>query len=182
MLQRRGLSAPVAANGGADGIVAVGGEYSAQVVNPASTAVGRVPLPGRIAERRGETASGPRDCLRERLVGQVSGALRARDPVELDAWLGLTDPGEALNRWFGAQAVAEQGWLLLALERDIADIDALLSAQVNAILHAPLFQRLEARWRGLELLVDVAELSPLAKPRVLLIFLGGIAQGMEAAR
>jgi type VI secretion system protein ImpD len=107
--------------------------------------------------------------------------MRARDPVELDAWLGFTDPGEALNRWFGAEGVPEQGWLLLALERDIADIDALLSAQVNAILHAPLFQRLEARWRGLELLVDVAELSPLAKLRVLSISWGEIARDMDRA-
>jgi len=49
--------------------------------------------------------------------------MRAHDSVELDAWLALTDPAEALQRWFGAGTVANQGWLLLALERDIADID-----------------------------------------------------------
>jgi type VI secretion system ImpC/EvpB family protein len=37
---------------------------------------------------------------------------------------------------------------------DVAQIDALLSEQVNAILHHPKFQRLEASWRGLRWLVD----------------------------
>src|SRR6266567_7232250 len=35
----------------------------------------------------------------------------------------------------------------------IADIDALLSRQLNAIMHAPEFQHLEASWRGLHYLV-----------------------------
>ena len=40
------------------------------------------------------------------------------------------------------------------LQRDVARLDALLSAQVNAILHHPRFQRLEGSWRGLRYLVD----------------------------
>src|SRR4051794_16633241 len=36
----------------------------------------------------------------------------------------------------------------------IADIDARLSAQVNEILHAPEFQKLESAWRSLKFLVD----------------------------
>ena len=39
----------------------------------------------------------------------------------------------------------------------IAEIDRLVCAQVNAILHHPDFQRLEASWRGLLRLVDAGE-------------------------
>jgi type VI secretion system protein ImpD len=108
-------------------------------------------------------------------------AMRAGDSAGLDAWLASTDPAQALRHWFGAGAVADQSWLLLALERDIADIDAVLSAQVNAILHAAPFQRLEALWRGVELLVDVAELSPLAKLRLLPISWGEIVRDLNRA-
>jgi type VI secretion system protein ImpC len=49
----------------------------------------------------------------------------------------------------------------------IADVDALLSAQVNEILHAPAFQALEASWRGLHLLVSGCETGARLKVRVL---------------
>src|SRR5688500_11555707 len=35
----------------------------------------------------------------------------------------------------------------------IADIDKVLSAQLNAVMHAPEFQKLEGAWRGLHYLV-----------------------------
>lgn len=49
----------------------------------------------------------------------------------------------------------------------IAQIDALLSGQLNAIMHAPEFQQLEASWRGLHYLVNKSESGPLLKIRVL---------------
>src|SRR6266496_321425 len=36
----------------------------------------------------------------------------------------------------------------------IAQVDRLLSLQLNEILHAPQFQRLESSWRGLRYLMD----------------------------
>jgi type VI secretion system ImpC/EvpB family protein len=44
--------------------------------------------------------------------------------------------------------------LINLLCRDVAELDRCLSAQLDAVLHHPRFQRLEAAWRGLELLVD----------------------------
>lgn len=41
-----------------------------------------------------------------------------------------------------------------AVDAEIARIDAALTAQVNEILHHPAFQRMEAAWRSLELLVE----------------------------
>lgn len=55
------------------------------------------------------------------------------------------------------------------LSHDIAVIDELLTEQVNAILHNPAFQRLEASWRGLKYLIDCAadEGEPNIKVKVL---------------
>ena len=49
----------------------------------------------------------------------------------------------------------------------IADIDALITQQLNAIMHAPEFQQLEGSWRGLSYLVQQTETSTSLKLRVL---------------
>jgi len=145
-------------------------------------------LPPRIVDLEpapsGDEACGVRECV----VSEASGALRARAAQRLDAWLGRPEPGQAppepaqaLRDWFGPGVVAEKRWLLPALDRDIADVDALISAQVNAILHAALFQRLEARWRGLDFLTDVAELSPIVKVRMLSLSWSEVARDLDRA-
>src|SRR5579863_8559854 len=49
----------------------------------------------------------------------------------------------------------------------IAEIDAKLTAQVNAILHNERFQQLESAWRGLNYLVSNTETDEMLKIRVL---------------
>jgi type VI secretion system protein ImpC len=49
----------------------------------------------------------------------------------------------------------------------IAQIDHLLSIQVNEILHHPSFQKLEGSWRGLKYLMDQSETSDKLKIKVL---------------
>ncbi len=49
----------------------------------------------------------------------------------------------------------------------IAQIDHLLSIQLNEILHAPEFQRLEASWRGLKYLLAQSETGTMLKIKVL---------------
>ncbi len=49
----------------------------------------------------------------------------------------------------------------------IADIDQLLTVQLNEILHAPEFQKLEASWRGLHYLVQQSETGTNLKIRVM---------------
>ena len=49
----------------------------------------------------------------------------------------------------------------------IADIDQLLTVQLNEIMHAPEFQKLEASWRGLHYLVSQSETSTMLKVRVM---------------
>lgn len=54
-----------------------------------------------------------------------------------------------------------------ALQAVIADIDLLINDQVNAIIHHPQLQKLEASWRGLWMLVKQAEASREIKVKVL---------------
>ncbi|HEY0928781.1 MAG TPA: type VI secretion system contractile sheath large subunit [Gemmatimonas sp.] len=49
----------------------------------------------------------------------------------------------------------------------IAQIDHLLSLQLNEILHHPEFQRLEASWRGLQYLIKNSETGTMLKVKVL---------------
>ena len=49
----------------------------------------------------------------------------------------------------------------------ISQIDRLLSAQLDQILHDPAFQKLEASWRGLRHLLDQTETGQMLKIRVL---------------
>jgi type VI secretion system protein ImpC len=49
----------------------------------------------------------------------------------------------------------------------IAQIDHLISIQLNEILHHPSFQKLEGSWRGLKYLLDNSETSVMLKIRVL---------------
>ncbi|TWT82317.1 hypothetical protein CA13_37790 [Planctomycetes bacterium CA13] len=99
---------------------------------------------------------------------------RADSRGALDAFLNAKQVSEALELWLGkswrensrydsAEATATR------LSADIAAIDAMLNEQVNAILHAPKFQKLEASWRGLAFLVRRAddESDPLIKIRML---------------
>jgi predicted component of type VI protein secretion system len=53
------------------------------------------------------------------------------------------------------------------LSRDIARIDAMLQQQVNAIIHAPAFQKLESSWRGLKHLAEQVPEGENIKIRVL---------------
>lgn len=57
--------------------------------------------------------------------------------------------------------------LAASIDLRIAQLDALLSDQLNAIMHHPEFQKLEASWRGLKYLVMQSETSPMLKIKVM---------------
>jgi type VI secretion system ImpC/EvpB family protein len=78
---------------------------------------------------------------------------------------------QSLKFWLGdieTQATEEgfSQWKRMSafrLSRDIAEIDLLVSDQLNAILHHTRFQSLEASWRGLEMLCRSAEHETASK-------------------
>jgi type VI secretion system protein ImpC len=63
----------------------------------------------------------------------------------------------------------------------IAEIDELLSAQLNEILHHPEFQRLEATWRGLHYLVFNTETGTMLKLRILNVTKAELLKDLEKA-
>jgi type VI secretion system protein ImpC len=63
----------------------------------------------------------------------------------------------------------------------IAEIDRLISAQRNEIIHHPDFQKLEGSWRGLHYLVDQTETSVNLKIRVLNVSKKDLVKDMERA-
>ncbi|SHO67178.1 type VI secretion system protein ImpD [Pseudoxanthobacter soli DSM 19599] len=76
----------------------------------------------------------------------------------LDRFLAESDPRAALREWFGDDAAASWGdpALALAIDRDIARLDALITDQLNAVIHHRRFLALEASWRGLRYLCSCA--------------------------
>jgi type VI secretion system protein ImpC len=54
-----------------------------------------------------------------------------------------------------------------AIQVRIAQIDRLLSLQLNEVLHHPAFQKLEATWRGIKYLMDQSETNAMLKIKVL---------------
>ena len=84
------------------------------------------------------------------------------DQIMQQTSLAPNDEGYSLARKgveaFVAQIIANGGQQSKAdkssVDQMIAELDKKLSAQVNKIIHHPQFQKLEASWRGLKLLID----------------------------
>lgn len=113
---------------------------------------------------------------------QLSGAADV-----LDAFLAERSPERAVSLWFGAGALpSDPRARTLRVENDIARIDDLVRAQLDAVLHHPRFQRLEASWRGLRYLAERADAErggegPPVKIRVLACSWAETARDLERA-
>ncbi|MCB9761315.1 MAG: type VI secretion system contractile sheath large subunit [Alphaproteobacteria bacterium] len=70
---------------------------------------------------------------------------------------------------------------LTAIQNRIARIDQLISDQLNAIMHAPEFQRLESAWRGLHYLVSKTNTGTHLKIRLLPITKKELRRDLETA-
>jgi type VI secretion system protein ImpC len=91
---------------------------------------------------------GLRSALLDRRHGRTSAEQLAEHLAALSG--GLPGPlGRLADGAVGANT----------LDTLVATIDGLLSAQVNAIIHHAIFQRLERTWRGLRLLIDATDSS-----------------------
>ena len=95
-------------------------------------------------------------------------------PAPLAQFIAGKSVSDSLEAWFGDgwrddPRLQEKQSVLSRLAADIAEIDRLLTDQINAILHHPRFQRLESSWRGLAFMVRRADLEsdPMIKVRVL---------------
>jgi type VI secretion system protein ImpD len=98
----------------------------------------------------------------------------------LEDFLSEPDWARALVRWLGGRP-ADREAVLVALDRAVAEIDALLTAQVNAIIHHPRFKKLEATWRGVRYLVTVADEVENVLVRILHISWHELCRDLERA-
>lgn len=104
---------------------------------------------------------------------EATGTLGKKDKLtpELEAFLRLAaQPGQVRGSNVGTTIRA---WINF--------LDAKLSDQVNEILHAPEFQRLEAAWRGLAYLVRQNDKSESVKIRVLNLTKRDLFRDLERA-
>ncbi|HKO06688.1 MAG TPA: type VI secretion system contractile sheath large subunit [Alphaproteobacteria bacterium] len=117
-------------------------------------------------------------------LGRTEGMPAEQRPA-LEEFLAQGEPLRALSSWYGdrllALPAAERRRIVDALNRDIAALDALLTAQVNAVLHHPRFQRLEASWRGIQYLTEQAGTSENVKLRFLQLAWGELCRDLERA-
>jgi EvpB/VC_A0108, tail sheath N-terminal domain len=137
--------------------------------------------PPAVSTRPDVVAPAVRDAM---LSGRFVGS---RDPDLADQIGGFlaSPPGEAVDMWFGAERGArlriDHQALRDAIDRDIAAIDAMLSEQVDAILHHARLRKLEGTWRGIAWLVEDAELSNRLKIKILNVGWPEICRDLERA-
>jgi len=105
------------------------------------------------------------EMLERSLLDQIveEGRL-ARDPAAKERGKNLVK--EFVNQVLeGAMTISKDAEMMINAR--IAQIDHLVSIQLNEVLHNPTFQKLEASWRGLKYLLDQSETSDKLKIRVL---------------
>jgi len=102
----------------------------------------------------------------------------ARDPA-------AKERGKNLVREFVAQVM--EGAMTVSKDAEamitarIAQIDHLISIQLNEVLHNQAFQKLEGSWRGLKYLMDQSETSVMLKIRVLNVGKRELLRDMQRA-
>ena len=128
-----------------------------------------------------EAASPVRDAmLSGHFVGNRDAALADR----LTEFLGAPS-GAAIDAWFGTERGArlriDPQALRDAVDQDIAAIDAMLSEQLDAILHHTRLRKLEGTWRGVAWLIDGVELSNRLKVKIINVGWPEICRDLERA-
>src|SRR6266581_2674177 len=117
------------------------------------------------AKQTAANAAASEQVLERGLLDQIveEGRL-AKDP-------GAKERGKNLVKEFVAQVL--EGSMTVTRDAEtminarIAQIDHLLSIQLNEILHNAAFQKLEASWRGLRYLLDQSETGDMLRIKVL---------------
>ena len=79
------------------------------------------------------------------------------------------------------EGMAVSGDTLAMILKRIAQIDELIGKQLNEVIHADEFQKLEASWRGLHYLVTNTETGTMVKLRLLNVTKGELINDLEKA-
>jgi type VI secretion system protein ImpC len=104
-----------------------------------------------------------------RLVRHEAELSRAKDLI-----------GELVREALEGEVVIKKD-LETAIDVRIAALDELISAQLNEVMHAPEFQKLEGSWRGLHYLVHQSETSTMLKIRLMNVSKDDLRKDLERA-
>lgn len=120
-----------------------------------------------------------------KLLESVLSTTEARlETSRLDQFLGSLSTWDSLSVWLSLVAgdpPPDRREILRRLTIDIGALDRLINTQLNAVLHHPALQQLEASWRGLRYLVEEVGPGDNAKVRVLNASWRDVARDMERA-
>src|ERR1700682_185390 len=91
------------------------------------------------------------------------------DPIVERGRLGQTKEGQTKGKEWVKELVDQVLVGQIQVDKDtdamlgerIKQLDELISTQLNEVMHAPEFQKLEGTWRGLEYLVANTDTSPM---------------------
>src|SRR5262245_6607820 len=141
----------------------------------------------RRAPRRGPMSEAQQARAEAAVVTQEEGGLL--DQIISETRIGRDEDQRAQSRLQIATLVEEVMQGAITVSKDIeaminariADIDELLSRQLNEIMHHPDFQKLEGSWRGLHYLVKQSETSTMLKLRVLNVSKKDLLRDLERA-
>ena len=106
---------------------------------------------------------------------------RARQPSSTASWASVKRWKRGSARRVTGLLAAGGDRLRAALDRDIADIDAALGDQLDAVLHHPRLRALEGRWRGLAWLISGIEPGRRVKVRLLPVAWSELCRDLERA-
>jgi type VI secretion system protein ImpD/type VI secretion system protein ImpC len=97
----------------------------------------------------------------------------------------IAEPNNVLTGWFGhdvaIRLAGDREAMVAALDRDIAEIDRMIAAQLDAILHHARLRKLEGSWRGLAWLIARMSISGRLKLRILNVSWAEICRDLEKA-
>jgi type VI secretion system ImpC/EvpB family protein len=122
--------------------------------------------------------------MEERWLDEVVAATTLRDNEErlrLDAFLEEPRTLESLLVWLVPDAPPSSELALSRLLADVAALDELIQRQLDAVLHSPELQRLEASWRGLAWLVESVPDDAPVKVRLLPVSWKELARDADRA-
>ncbi len=105
----------------------------------------------------------------ETIAEPTTGTMSALDRIVHEGRMAQDESQEPYARGLVAEfvnQVVEQGDTMPgnvadAINQRIAQIDQLITDELNAVMHAPEFKTLEATWRGLSYLVQNTETGPV---------------------
>ena len=130
----------------------------------------------------------PNEDLPGLRADMLAGHFVGRNDIKLaDSFAAFLNGGaaEAARLWFGSdlgrRLLIDTDALRGALDRDIGAIDAIMSEQLDAILHDVRFRKLEGSWRGLLWLVDGVEQGTKLKVKAMNISWAEICRDLERA-